>query len=349
MNTLQNITDMFLQKAGNHQLSTDTAGQMKKYEMAYRSGEYIMMSFSKADSVTGDLSFIDDDITVIMPADQINGKPYDLRFRAQKLDDIYCVRVMSIDNSNRIVYVSHQEARIEKRPEIESVIETNLKQKMVTTAKGKVLKIQSKTVNGEQVDTGVWLDLCGVGIPGYVYIGNWKKTFTENLRGKVFYGDVVEVLVQEKVERKNGIYYYACSRKELVQDPWDDQDLNEKYHKGDIVRIKCLSRRENHWFGQINGLEDIQVFAEYPSQKHNFAIVPGMEYMGTIYYINTKEHSLKARVFQALSFEQLAEEDAAVDKSMEDVEKEEILKESVESDLVENIDVSKEQIGIEED
>lgn len=214
-------------------------------------------------------------------------------------------RIMSIDNANRIVYVSHQEARLEKRPEIEAVLERNMKENTPVAVKGKVLKIQTKNVNGEQVDSGVWLDLCGVGIPGFVYIGNWKKTFTENLRGKVFYGDIVDVLVTDRVERKNGVYYFACSRKELVQDPWESQELNEKYHKGDIVRIRCISKRENNWFGQINGLEDIQVFAEYPSSKHNFAIVPGMEYMGTIYYINPEEHSLKARVFQALSFEQL--------------------------------------------
>ena len=97
-----------------------------------------------------------------------------------------------------------------------------------------------------------------------------------------------------------------------MQDPWEDKTLGEKYHKGDIVKIRCLSKRENNWFGEINGLSDIQVFAEYPSQKHDFAIVPGMEYLGTIYYINPEEHSLKARVFQALSLEQIEQENQAV-------------------------------------
>ena len=132
------------------------------------------------------------------------------------------------------------------------------------------------------------------------------------MRGKASYGDIVDVVVLERVERKNGMYYYSCSRKELVQDPWEDQTLGEKYHKGDIVKIRCLSKRENNWFGEINGLSDIQVFAEYPSQKHDFAIVPGMEYLGTIYYINPEERSLKARVFQALSLEQIEQDNHAV-------------------------------------
>ena len=92
MNTLQNAADLFLQKAGSRPAVAVSSGQMKKYEQAYRSGEYMMLSFAKADSVTGDLSLIDEDITVIMPADQISGKPYDLKFRAQNwMISIVCV------------------------------------------------------------------------------------------------------------------------------------------------------------------------------------------------------------------------------------------------------------------
>nr|WP_305182489.1 hypothetical protein [uncultured Schaedlerella sp.] len=312
MEKLQNIMELFIGNAASRENAPEKSGHLKKYDTAYQTGEYMMLSFTRVDSVTGDLLLVDEDITVIMPADQINGKPYDLRFRAQKLDDVYCVKVTGIESAGKIVYVSHQAARLEKRPEIEKELQKYLSSKEQTPliVKGKVLRIQTKNVKGENVDTGVWLDLCGVGIPAFIYIGNWKKTFTETLRGKAIYGDVVDVIVLERVERKNGMYYYSCSRKELVQDPWESKELEEKYHKGDIVKIRCLSKRENHWFGEINGLDDIQVFAEYPSQRHDFAIVPGMEYMGTIYYINAEERSLKARVFQALSLEQIAREDA---------------------------------------
>lgn len=310
----QNITDMFLVNANNHRpMAKADAGHMKKYISAYEQGSYLMMEFEKVDSVTGDLSLVDDDITVIMTSDQISGRPYDLRYRAQKLDDVYCVKVTAVDSAKKIVYVSHQEARMEKRPEIEEAIQKHLESNTPVIVKGKVLKIQTRMVDGIPVDTGVWLDLCGVGIPAFVYIGNWKKTYTESLRGKAAYGDVIDVKVLERVERKNGMYYFSCSRKELVQDPWENQELAEKYHKGDIVKIRCISKRENNWFGEINGLEDIQVFVEYPSERHHFAIIPGMEYMGTIYYINQEEHSLKARVFQALSLEQLEEEDMSVE------------------------------------
>lgn len=309
MNTLQSIAGMFLGKQESRVISETNTRNLKKYEEARKNGEYMMLSFTRADAVTGDLSFVEDDVTVIMRSDQISGKPYALKFRAQKLEEQYCVKVMNVDAENRIVEVSHHAARSEKRPEIEKELDKYLSKKEQTPIilKGKVMKVQRKKVNEEMVDTGVWLDLCGVGIPGFIYVGNWKKTFTETLQGKVAYGDIVEVMVLSKVDGKNGMYYYSCSRKELVEDPWDSAELHEKYHKGDIVKIKCLSKRDNFWYGEINGLPDIQVLAEYPSQKHDFSIMPGFSYLGTLYHVDIKERSLKARVFQALSFEQMAE------------------------------------------
>lgn len=174
MEKLQDIMDLFIGNAGKREMASEKKGHLKKYDTAYQSGEYMMLSFTRVDSITGDLSLVDDDITVIMPADQITGKPYDLRFRAQKLEDAYCVKVTGIEPARKIVYVSHQAARLEKRPEIEAELQKYLsaKEKTPLTVKGKVLRIQTKNVRGENVDTGVWLDLCGVGIPAFIYIGN---------------------------------------------------------------------------------------------------------------------------------------------------------------------------------
>ena len=247
-------------------------------------------------------------MVIRMEPQEISGDVYDLRYKSQKLADSYYVRVVSVDEENSVVWVSHNKARVEMRPGVEEEINNRLKDKKsgMVRVKGKVIRIQSKIVQGESTDTGVWLDLCGVGILGFVYIGDWAQTFTPMLRGEVSYGDVIEVCVKERKirkQKKKDIVYYACSRKELADNPWEKKSLTDKYHVGDIVRIKCLSLKEGHWFGEINGLKDIQVFAEYPSAARHFAIIPGMEYMGKIYYMNTKERSLKARVFQALTLE----------------------------------------------
>lgn len=297
-----------LSEAGNKSSS------LEKYRKQMESGEYMQISFEKANA-DGTLSKVEDGVLICMAPEEISGEAYDLRYKSQKLADTYYVRVVEVDETADVVWVSHNEARKDKRPEIEAEINKRLsaKRKQIIRVKGKVIRIQTKMVQGESVDTGVWLDLCGVGILGFVYIGDWAQTFTPALKGTVAYGDVVEVCICEQKIRKQkqrDVIYYACSRKELVENPWEQMDLEEKYHVGDIVRIKCLSLKKGHWFGEINGLKNIQVFTEYPSASHDFPIIPGMEYMGKIYYMNAKEHSLKARVFQALTLESYGEDDA---------------------------------------
>lgn len=281
---------------------------LEQYKSLMKSGGCIQITFAKAEA-DGTLSKVERDIVISMKADEITGESYDLRFKSQKLADTYYAKVVSVDEASRTVWVSHNAARREIRPELEDEINKRLPKEGAAHSirvKGKVIRIQTKTVDGNILDTGVWLDLCGVGILGFVYIGDWAYTYTSALKGTVSYGDVVEVCITDKKvrkQKKQDVTYYSCSRKELVEDPWKCRSLGEKYHVGDIVRIKCLSLKKGHWFGEINGLKDIQVFTEYPSSARDFPIVPGMEYMGKIYYMNIEERSLKARVFQALTLE----------------------------------------------
>ncbi len=308
--SLLEISGKFLggKREAGRAANTENSGEhLRKFINRMESGEYFQIVFEKAEA-DGTLSRVEDDVVIRMEPQEINGDAYDLRYKSQKLADPYYVRVVSVDEESSVVWVSHNRARVEMRPGIEEEINNRLKDKKsgMVRVKGKVMRVQSKIVQGESVDTGVWLDLCGVGILGFVYIGDWAQTFTPMLRGEVSYGDVIEVCVKERKvrkQRKNDVVYYACSRKELADNPWEKKSLTDKYHVGDIVRIKCLSLKEGHWFGEINGLKDIQVFAEYPSASRRFAVIPGMEYMGKIYYMNTNERSLKARVFQALTLE----------------------------------------------
>lgn len=308
--SLLEISGRFLggKREMRHVADMENQGEhLRKFIDRMESGEYFQILFEKAEA-DGTLSRVEDNVVIRMEPQEISGDVYDLRYKSQKLADSYYVRVVSVDEENSVVWVSHNKARVEMRPGVEEEINNRLKDKKsgMVRVKGKVIRIQSKIVQGESTDTGVWLDLCGVGILGFVYIGDWAQTFTPMLRGEVSYGDVIEVCVKERKirkQKKKDIVYYACSRKELTDNPWEKKSLTDKYHVGDIVRIKCLSLKEGHWFGEINGLKDIQVFAEYPSAARHFAIIPGMEYMGKIYYMNTKERSLKARVFQALTLE----------------------------------------------
>lgn len=190
-----------------------TDGHLERYKKLMDTGEYMQMAFEKA-GADGTLSKVDKDIIICMASDAITGDPYDLRYKSQKLADVYYVKVVRVDDESRTVWVSHNEARKDKRPEIEEEINNRLKKDNGNAnlrVKGKVIRIQSKTVDGENIDTGVWLDLCGVGILGFVYIGDWANTFTSALKGTVSYGDVVEVCIHEKKirkQKKQDIIYY---------------------------------------------------------------------------------------------------------------------------------------------
>ena len=246
---------------------------------------------------------------IMMENKDIMGRQYDLRFKSDKLAEEYCVLVTSIDHADKVVHVSHFAAKERVRPEIEQIIEKGLKEEEQIRVKAKINRIYTRMVDEVRSDMGVWVDICGVGIPGYIHIGDWAPTFTPLLRDRIKYGDVVEVVIKEKrIRPKTQLAYYTCSRKELEEDPWQSAKLTETYHVGDLVRITCLSTHKNYWFGRIKGLDEIQILGEYPSIEHQFTILPGMEYMGKIYHLNPQEHSFKVRVFRALTQEELGAE-----------------------------------------
>ncbi len=192
------VSEMFLGE-GPRPAATTEESALGRYRSAMENGEYLSVSFARVDA-EGNLSMVDGDVTVCMAADQINGRPYDLRFKAQKLEGSYVVKVVRVEPESKKAWVSHQQARMEKRPGIMRELDRrlNLKRKPPIKVKGRVVRIQSKREAGEEKDVGVWLDLCGVGILGYVHISNWRPTYTSELRSEVRYGDVLEVLVQEK-------------------------------------------------------------------------------------------------------------------------------------------------------
>lgn len=312
MGKLLEAADLFLGTVMLCESNTDNTlcDGLEKYEDMRKQETFFNVKFDRVDR-KGNFYHTDGKITVMMENKEVTGRQYDLKFKSDKLADEYCVMVNSVDWQEKIVYVSHFAAKEKVRPEIEEEIIAALEKGETIKVKAKINRIYSRVVNEVKSDMGVWVDICGVGIPGYIHIGDWAKTFTPILRDRVKYGDVIEAVIKEKrIRSKTKLEYYACSRKELVEDPWQSPDLTETYHVGDLVRITCLSTHANYWFGHIKGLDEIQVLGEYPSIDHQFVVLPGMEYMGKIYHLNPQEHSFKVRVFQALTQEELNAENA---------------------------------------
>ena len=101
---------------------------LKKYISRMESGEYFQIVFEKA-GADGTLSRVEDNVVIRMEPQEINGDAYDLRYKSQKLADPYYVRVISVDEENSVVWVSHNRARMEMRPGIEEELNQMLKDK----------------------------------------------------------------------------------------------------------------------------------------------------------------------------------------------------------------------------
>ena len=308
MDKLLKTADLFLgttipSRQYNTSENTDIS-ILEKYADMQKREIFFNVRFDRVDQ-NGDF-FVDGNVLIMMENKEVTGRQYDLRYKSDKLAEEYCVLVTRIDYESKTVYVSHYAAKEKVRPEIERELEESLANGEPIKVKAKVNRIYTRTVDEVKSDMGVWIDICGVGIPGYIHIGDWAKTYTPLLRDRLRYGDIIEVIVKEKrIRTKTQLIYYSCSRKELVDDPWQSPQLLDTYHVGDLVRIRCISTHNNYWFGRIKGLDDIQVLGEYPSAEHHFVIIPGMEYMGKIYHFNPEKHSFKVRVFKALTLEEL--------------------------------------------
>lgn len=143
----------------------------------------------------------------------------------------------------------------------------------------------------------VILDILGYGIPGYVPRILWSFNPKFNIVKNVQPGDIVDVEIlsyDRNAVSKNSIPMYRCSRIALKEDPWK----NLKYKENDVVHVKCVDKRDHNWFASIDGLEDIEVYCEYPEAERGIHIVLDQEYLCNIYRVNAETHLLKARVFR---------------------------------------------------
>ena len=143
----------------------------------------------------------------------------------------------------------------------------------------------------------VVLDIMGYGIPGYVPKMLWSFNPKYDIVRNVKVGDIVDVEVlsyDKKAISKNSISMYRCSRIALKEDPWKTLS----YKKDEVIRVKCVDIRQHNWFGQIEGLEDIEVYIEFPEPERGIRIVKEEEYLCHVYRVNPETHLFKARVFR---------------------------------------------------
>ena len=191
MSRLLETADLFLGTTRAIAPQSDTSDstaicELEKYDDMQKNQTFLNVKFDRVDR-NGDFHFTDGAITVTMENKEVTGRQYDLKYKSDKLAEEYCVLVSKIDYEKKTVFVSHFAAKEKVRPQIEKEIEDGLAKGEPIKAKAKINRIYSRTVDEVKSDMGVWVDICGVGIPGYIHIGDWAKTFTPLLRDRIRY------------------------------------------------------------------------------------------------------------------------------------------------------------------
>lgn len=274
----------------------DTLGKYRKLEQEEGTFE---AEFPILDA-EGNLRVEEDGVRLVLPAGEIEAITEDMNIKGTALTLYkYRVSVSHIDTANGVVYLKFNNGVSAVRDKYIKAIDESLSKGEKFCARARV-----EYVKYTQGVNRVTLNIAGARIPGFVNLVDWSKSYLPTLEGIVKRGDIVTVVVTEKYN-KGGKVLYKCSRKLALDDAiWSG--IEERYPEKSIVRIKCIQKRKNSFFGQIEGLKDIEVFCEYPSsnvdqQGKPLIITPGGLYQGYIYRVSEERKMLKARILYQIT------------------------------------------------
>ncbi|WP_113675878.1 hypothetical protein [Vallitalea guaymasensis] len=297
-----NETDLFI---GHYKKLEECRGEndIIKYFSKLKNNKTIFgMVFSSAD-VEGNLSaHFDSDFIAYMPNEEMMGEVYDAKYKHHYLEKELPVMVYDIDLEKKRILVSRQRARNKaqtaKRKELIQKLK-NRKDNELIIEKGVIKHVDQKRKR-------VIIDIGNVGIMGYIPIAHWKQGYEYHLNKVANRNHIIDVDIMEYKSRNNrsssNIYskneHFICSRKNLLPNPWIG--IEERLPKDTVITFKCIHKVERNFFARIDGLDDIDVYVEYPKPGLQIPIFEGMKYQGFIYRVNEKTKLLKARVFKML-------------------------------------------------
>lgn len=259
------------------------------YKGKMKNKEIIEIFFSAADP-EGNLYIYDNGIRIQLDNIDIKGTIYEPRYRANALTNKYAVMVKSVDEEKKEVRVSHNKAKRLTKKELIKEIDDAIKKSEPMTVIAVVKHIKDNNY--------CIIDIGGVGIAGKINIGEWTETFTGNYRMATQRGEIIKVVARKKV-LFDGKLTYDCSRKDAIEvSPW--AGIEDRLPKDTVVNITCTSKENKKFWGIIEGIDELNVYCEYPDKEKNLFIQVGAKYQGYIYAVNEETELLKARVFKAL-------------------------------------------------
>ncbi|MBI9013823.1 MAG: hypothetical protein JEZ08_16435 [Clostridiales bacterium] len=214
-------------------------------------------------------NFIGQNVPVIM-------KHFDLETKTCKLSRTFAVNQLKGDFLNEIV------------PKIEEINKDDLNYKKYIKSFEINLdphfndypRVKAKVIQFDAEKHRVMLNIAGLDLMGMMDVGMLDHKFVYNPEAyidKYFKPNtVIEVALLAFYEnRKEGhTEMFIASRKHAIPDPW--KGVEKKIRPGDVIIVKALEKRDNHFFGEYDNFQlDIRCF--YPNSPDR-ELLPGELY-----------------------------------------------------------------------
>lgn len=283
-------------RAANDADTLSNIRTFERYVEAKNKGEILNIKFVGVNSVSNELYVESDGVRIsadISELERISGVKKLSSVRLTQ--DVYAVKVDYVDEASRSVHCTFVNLRESAKSAYRAAIEAAL-------VNNEEFCVRTRVVHVDIDARRVFVDIAGVGLQGVIPLGEWSRTYISSFKNIVSVGDIIPVIVlrQTQIMKHQG---YVCSRKRAIDvDSWSG--IEQRYPVGSVVAIRCVMKKTPVFFGNIEGLRDIEVMCEYhqeDSKGNPLIIEEGCRYMGIIYRCSEARRKLKARILYKIN------------------------------------------------
>lgn len=315
--------DMFMEgMGGNADLTLDLqeAGSISYYREKMEKKEKLEIMFSVIDRYDNLLAYAGE-VTIKMLNKNMRGYKSRIYDRALCLSRSFPVEVTAIDEENMTVHVSHMAVKEKPRRQAMERIMSLLGQGKNVRVKAAITDVFDNTDNGK-VRQIVYVDICGLGIPGRIPIKEWANAYTPNLKREAVVGNIVDVVItgmsqsvrqdngNVKITKENEEMYrdipkrtvFNCSRREYHKltgyDPWEL--ALKKLSIGMTVRFTVVdsNKAKRSFFAEIDGIPNFNAIGSFPDGVDYVPV--GTEYSGFVSKIKPDTRYLRVRCLERI-------------------------------------------------
>ena len=268
---------------------------LKEYKKVMENKELLEVTFTMADNTDYVFVTYDGDIEIRMAYKEFFKRANDDELNKQQA--IGAVRrpkhvlVTKVDEENKVVHVSYIEAMKKEREKTCKDIDEQLAAGKEVRVTGKVMDVRGRWNHSFAV-----IAFNNSNVRGIVWCNRWSPSFTTELKGSELIGMDVEVAVIERIKNSRAVKAsYVCARDVVIGDIWSG--IENKYHKGDILNVKCVEKWGSVYAGTVEGEKELKVRMDMPDKvaTNGLMLVPSLIYQCVVVSVNEKEKSFRVK------------------------------------------------------